>query len=119
MNPETRIPKLNVARETGSSHPGSVGLELRVGLCSAQSRDKAIDVTDRTDRYAFSVDAMVDATRLHARAREDLKRIARFLRGVTNPAAASDFPVTFTDTHKKKAKKRRRRSSANDVEERR
>jgi len=108
MNFETRILKLNVPQETALE---SVGLELRIGRCSAKSRDKAIDVTDRTDRYAFSVDAIVDATRLRARARarKDLKRIARFLRGVTSPAA-SDFPVTFTDTRKKNAKKRRRRS---------
>jgi len=71
----------------------------------------AIDVTDRTDRYAFSLDASASA---RARTRKDLKRIVRFLRGVTSPAA-SDFPVTFTDTRKKKTKKR----PANHVEERR
>jgi len=67
MNFETRILKLNVPQETALE---SVGLELRIGRCSAKSRDKAIDVTDRTDRYAFSVDAIVDATRLRARAQE-------------------------------------------------
>lgn len=42
------------------------------------------------------------------RASGDLKRIARFLRGVTAPAA-SDFPVTFTDTRARRTRRSRRR----------